>query len=85
MEYFVKLKQNCRIIMLSPIFSNPKYSKNKILDVIKYNLISLNWKVITCALGGINFKNFRKIKCTRSNQVVFIRVIKNQYAHYADR
>jgi thiamine monophosphate synthase len=84
MEYFVKLKQNCRIIMLSPIFSNPKYSKNKILDVIKYNLISLNWKIITCALGGINFKNYRKVKCTRSNHVGFIRAIKNPSAHCAD-
>jgi thiamine monophosphate synthase len=83
-EYFVKLKQNCRVIMLSPIFLNPKYSKNKILDVIKYNLISLNWKIITCALGGINFKNYRKIECTKSNQVGFIRAIKNPSAHSAD-
>jgi thiamine monophosphate synthase len=70
--------------MLSPIFLNPKYSKNKILGVIKYNLISLNWKIITCALGGINYKNFRKIKCTKSNQIGFIRAIKNPSAHSAD-
>ena len=69
---------------LAQIFSNPKYSKNKILDVIKYNLISLNWKIITCALGGINFKNYRKIKCTKSNQVGFIRAIKNPSALCAD-
>ena len=84
MEYYVKLRQNCTIIMLSPIFSNPKYSKNKILDVIKYNLISLNWKIKICALGGINFKNYRKIKCTKSNQVGFIRAIKNPSARGAD-
>ena len=84
MEYFLKLKQNCKVVMLSPIFLNPKYTKDKILGVIKYNLISLNWKIATCALGGINFKNFRKIKCTKSKELGFIRAIKNPSALCAD-
>lgn len=83
-EYFFKLKQGCKMIMLSPIFSNPKYTKDKILGVVKYNLISLNWKIATCALGGINFQNFNKIKCTKSKEVGFIRAIKNPSALSAD-
>ena len=30
-EYYIKKKQNCSTIMLSPIFYNKKYSSNKIL------------------------------------------------------
>lgn len=84
MEYFLKLNQGCKVIMLSPMFSNPKYTKDKILGVIKYNLISLNWKMATCALGGINFKNFKKIKCTKSKELGFMRAIKNPSALCAD-
>jgi thiamine-phosphate pyrophosphorylase len=66
-EYFIKKKQNCKTIMLSPIFYNKKYSQNQILNPIKFNLISLNWKTDVCALGGISDKNINKIKSTKVN------------------
>jgi hypothetical protein len=47
--------------MLSPLFHNQKYSKNKILGPIKFNLITKNWKAEICALGGINQTNIKKI------------------------
>ena len=68
-EYYLKKKQNCNTIMLSPIFYNKKYSPNKILGVIKFNLITLNWKNNICALGGINSKNLRLINLTKSKSV----------------
>lgn len=46
--------------MLSPLFYNEKYSKNRILNTSKFNLMSLNWKIDLCALGGINIKNLKK-------------------------
>jgi 2-keto-3-deoxy-6-phosphogluconate aldolase len=55
--------------MLSPIFYNNKYSINKILNPIKFNLISLNWKTEICALGGISNNNIKKIKNTKAKSI----------------
>lgn len=68
-EYFIKNRQNCSMVMLSPIFYNAKYSNNKILKPIRYNLISLGWKKEVCALGGINKQNIKLINSTKSNSI----------------
>jgi thiamine-phosphate pyrophosphorylase len=65
-EYYQKIQQKCDYIFLSPIFFNKKYSANKILGMLKFNLISLNWKIKILALGGISEQNLKKIKFTRS-------------------
>jgi 2-keto-3-deoxy-6-phosphogluconate aldolase len=54
---------------LSPIFFNKKYSINHILNIIKFNLTCLSWKIDICALGGINEKNIRKIKITKAKSI----------------
>jgi hypothetical protein len=46
------------MISLSPLFYNNKYSVNKILQPLRFNLITNNWDVKLCALGGI-LKNNR--------------------------
>ena len=68
-EYFIKERQGCSTIFLSPIFYNEKYSLNKILHVHKFNLITLNWKKSIGALGGINLKNLKLIKLIRSKSI----------------
>ena len=68
-EYTIKKRQRCSIIMLSPIFYNIKYSPNKILSAIKFNLITLNWSIDICALGGINNKNIKLINLTKSKAI----------------
>ena len=68
-EYNIKKRQHCSTIMLSPIFYNIKYSPNKILSAIKFNLITLNWSIDICALGGINNKNIRLINLTKSKSI----------------
>jgi len=55
--------------MLSPIFYNEKYSVNKILNPIKFNLISLGWKIDLCALGGLTEENIGKIKMTKAKAI----------------
>lgn len=65
-EYFIKKKQNCSSIMLSPLFYNKKYSLNKILGIARFNLITLNWKTNICALGGITYQNIKLINLTNS-------------------
>ena len=61
--------------MLSPLFYNEKYSKNRILNTSKFNLMSLNWKIDLCALGGINIKNLKKIKLTKVKIISFKKFI----------
>lgn len=68
-EYFLKYNQNCKIIMLSPIFSNIKYTEYKLLGILKFNLMSINWKIKICALGGVNKKNLQKIKITKTRYI----------------
>ena len=68
-EYFIKEKQQCSTIFLSPIFYNKKYTLNKILHLTKFNLITLNWKKRIGALGGINHKNFKLISLTKAKCV----------------
>jgi thiamine monophosphate synthase len=76
-EYSFKIRQGCNLIMLSPIFNNPKYSYNKILNIQKFNLMSLVWKKNLCALGGINLNNIKKIQCTKVKSIAYNRAIKN--------
>lgn len=71
-EFYFKLFQKCEYLFLSPIFNNHKYSNNKILQTIKFNLISHNWKCKLIALGGINNKNFKKVYLTKSAGVGFV-------------
>ena len=71
LEYFFKKNQNCKMIMLSPLFYNNKYSNNNILGTAKFRLISKDWKIDLCALGGINKTNINKIKLTKTNNIAF--------------
>jgi thiamine monophosphate synthase len=76
-EYYFREKQACDIIMLSPLFFNKKYSKNKILGPTRFNLITKNWKTKVCALGGINASNINKIKILREiHGVAFVSWLK---------
>jgi len=77
-EYYFKNKQRCRIIILSPIFFNPKYSKNKILGATKFNLISLQWKGGLCAMGGINNENVKLVNLTKAKSVAFQRLVEEE-------
>ena len=71
--------------MLSPIFYNKKYSPNKILGPIKFNLITLNWDCKICALGGIKLNNLKKINLTRVKAISFMSLVNyedlNKKAH----
>ena len=80
LEYYFKRKQKCEAIALSPIFYNPKYSSNKILGPIKFNLISQNWNKNLICLGGINNKNFKRLKITKAKSVGFLRLIEEKPA-----
>ena len=76
LEYSLKNKQSCDTIMLSPLFYNKKYSQNKILNVCKFNLLSMGWDKKICALGGISLNNLKKLNMTRCSAVAFISLMK---------
>ena len=76
-EYYFKKRQNCKSIILSPIFSNKKYSNNQLLGVVKFNLISNDWTEITFAMGGINLSNIKRINETRVQGIGFNNLINN--------
>jgi thiamine monophosphate synthase len=77
LEYMQKIKQKCHLLMLSPLFFNEKYSKNKILNILKFNHKALNWNIKLCALGGINSKTLKKIKLTKCVAIGFKKFILN--------
>jgi thiamine-phosphate pyrophosphorylase len=77
-EYYFKNKQKCQIIILSPIFFNPKYSKNKILGPTKFNLMSLRWSTNLCAMGGINNENVKLVNLTKAKSVAFQRLVEEE-------
>ena len=58
-------KQGCEEIFVSSIFHNQK-SKNY-LGIIKFNLLASKTKHKIIALGGINEKNYKKLKSTLSD------------------
>ena len=75
LEYAQKLRQKCHLLMLSPLFFNEKYSKNKILNISRFNQLALNWKIKICALGGINSKTLKKIKLIKCTAIGFKKFI----------
>ena len=75
LEYMQKIKQKCHLLMLSPLFFNEKYSKNKILNILRFNHKALNWNIKLCALGGINSKTLKKIKLTKCVAIGFKKFI----------
>ena len=77
LEYTQKLKQNCRLIMLSPLFFNEKYSKNRILNILKFNNKTKYWKINLAALGGVNSATLKKIKLTTCMAIGFKKLISN--------
>ena len=75
-DYYFKTTQNCTLVMLSPLFYNKKYSRNKILGNNKFRLISRNWKIDLCPLGGINSFNLNKIKLLRIGNIAHRSMLK---------
>lgn len=71
LEYYKKISQKCKKIFLSPIFYNEKYSLNKTLGIIKFKLISRDWKYKAIPLSGINQSNLNKVYLVNKREVAF--------------
>jgi thiamine-phosphate pyrophosphorylase len=71
LEYYKKITQGCEKIFLSPIFYNKKYSINKTLGIIKFRLISRDWKKQAIPLSGINQRNVKKVYLVNKKELAF--------------
>ena len=63
-EILIKKKQGCKEIFLSPLFEIKK--EKSYLNIYNYNKLTKFKKLDFIALGGVNQKNFKKIKLTNS-------------------
>ena len=63
-EILIKEKQGCEEIFVSSIFKNQK--SKKFLGISKFNLLANKTKRKIIALGGVNEKNYKKLKSTLS-------------------
>ena len=77
-EIYEKMLQKCVGIFLSPIFLTRK--SKKILDIYKFNYLSLSNKIRFFALGGIKKNNIRKLKLLHINGFGGISVFKKKPA-----
>lgn len=71
LEYYKKKNQKCKKFFLSPIYYNKKYSVNKILGVLKFKLISKDWKNDIIPLAGITGKNIKKVALVNRKYIAF--------------
>ena len=78
LEFYFKKRQRCSEIFFSPLFKSLKYKDSKIKNILKFNLISKNWKTRINALGGISLNNLKKIKMTNSQAIGFITLMSDQ-------
>ena len=73
-EIQIKKRQGCKEVFISPIF---KVLKNKkFLNIYNFNKLTIDEKINYIALGGINEKNYKQIKLTRSSGFAGISWIK---------
>lgn len=78
-EYSIKRLQKCRVIFISPVFFNRKFSENKILGINKFNLIKLRLEKEVYALGGVNKKTVRLLKNSNCKGAGFVTAITHPF------
>jgi len=73
-EVEIKKKQGCEEVFLSPLFKVGK--KSDYLNIYNFNKLTIDNNLKYIALGGINQKNYKKIKLTKSSGFAGITWIK---------
>ena len=73
-EIIIKKKQQCSKIFISPIFKSK--NSRKMLGIVRFNLMLINFKLKFIALGGVNEKNLKLLNLTKVLGVAAISWIK---------
>ena len=77
-EIYLKIKQKCKIIILSRLFKVDKKNKDTFFGIIKFNLICQKYNIKILPLGGINEKNLLKLNLLKSNGFALLSEIKKK-------
>ena len=83
-EIYMKVKQGCKLILLSKLFLVDYDKKSKFLGIIKFNNLLKNYKYLI-PLGGINQNNFISLKTVSSKGFALMSAIKKKPANIINR
>ena len=79
-EIYEKIKQKCKIILLSRLFKTTYKNKQSFFGASKFNLIIKNFNAEIVALGGIRSSNFLKLNLINSNSFALMSEVKKKPA-----
>ena len=79
-EIHEKIKQKCKVILLSRLFKTTYKNKKSFLDISKFNLMIKNCNAEIIALGGIKYDNLLKMKLVDANSFALMSEIKKKPA-----
>jgi thiamine monophosphate synthase len=77
-EIHEKIKQGCKTIFLSRLFETSYKDKKNYFGIMKFNLISLKYKVKIVPLGGIRNSNLNKLKLINSSGLALLSEVKKK-------
>jgi thiamine monophosphate synthase len=80
-----KIKQGCKYVFLSKLFSVDYAKKSPYLDVIKFNEYSNKFRKKLVPLGGIKTKNLNKLKYVNCEAFAILSEIKKKPAKIISR
>jgi len=73
-----KIKQRCKVILLSRLFKTTYTNKRSFLGIPKFNLIIKNYNIEITPLGGIKNDNLLKLNLIKSNSLAIMSEIKKK-------
>ena len=79
-EIYEKLRQGCKQIIFSRLFKTQYKNKKNFLDVVKFNLMQINFKKNLIPLGGINSYNLLKLNIVNCEGFALLSEIKKKPA-----
>ena len=77
-EIYQKIKQKCKIVILSRLFEVDKRNKKSFLEIVKFNLICQKYNIKILPLGGIKEKNLLKLNLVKSDGFALMSEIKKK-------
>ena len=79
-EIYQKIKQGCKIVILSRLFKTHYKNKKNYFGVVKFNLIIKNYSIKIVPLGGINKFNLLKLNMVNSKSFALLSEVKKKPA-----
>jgi len=73
-----KTTQQCKIIIISPLFKTNYPNKKSFLGITKFNLLKKNINLNFCPLGGIRYSNLIKLKLVNCKSIALLSEIKKK-------